>query len=52
MTVKELITQLELLDAGKHIYMEMSEEAGKFNIEPITESCDDDTVLGYIIVAE
>lgn len=50
MTVKELISRLEILDQDKHIYLEMGGEAGRFSIEPINESCDDDTPIGYMIV--
>jgi len=48
MTVLQLISELLKLEQTKSIYL-VGTQTGRFVIEPITESCDDKTVVGYVI---
>jgi hypothetical protein len=54
MTVCDLLAALNDLPVDaldKHIYIDNDrEQFGEIEIEPVTESCDDPTIIGYVIV--
>jgi virulence-associated protein VagC len=47
--VRELLEVLKQLDPDFDIYVAIASEGGELVIEPVTESCADDTVIGYVI---
>lgn len=51
MKVRELVKILQALDQDKDIYIAIAsdETSGRPYIEEVTESCEDDTVVGYVI---
>jgi len=49
MKVRELIEMLKTLNQDMEIYAAIGAEDGAVRIEPVTQSCDDDTVIGYMI---
>jgi hypothetical protein len=49
MKVRELVTILLALDQDLNIYAAIGDENGVVEIEEVTESCDDPTVIGYMI---
>ena len=50
MTVRQLISMLEQLDEDKDIFVAiMNGDSGQIHVAPVTESCDDETVIGYVI---
>jgi hypothetical protein len=54
MIVCDLLAALNDLPVSaldKHIYIDNDrEQFGEIEIEPVTESCDDPTIIGYVIV--
>lgn len=51
MVVKDLIELLEKIPADAIIYIEVSHGgANGVQLEPVAESCDDDTIIGYVLV--
>ena len=53
MKVQELIDTLSKLQSDKDIFIDGDKEVyGQINVEPITESCEDPTVIGYIILED
>lgn len=49
MKVKELVTLLLALDQESDIFAAIAETDGQIRVEEVTESCDDHTVIGYMI---
>ena len=50
MTKVELLKAIEYLPNDIQIYLECTDgSVSDFHIEPITVSCDDKTVIGYVI---
>jgi len=48
--VKEIVTLLLALDQELDIYMGIAGSGGQIVVEPVTKDCDDDTVIGYMIM--
>jgi hypothetical protein len=47
--VKALIQLLQTLNQDMDVYVAITEENGEVLVEEVTESCDDPTIIGYMI---
>lgn len=51
MKVSDLIDSLKKLPPDADIYLEgPQEDFPALEVQPVTESCEDDTVIGYVLV--
>jgi hypothetical protein len=52
MKIRELIELLEQLPEDMEIFVAITHEGGDVRIAPVTESCKDHTIIGYMITDE
>ena len=52
MKIGELIELLQQLPEDMEIFVAITHDGGEVKVEPVVESCDDNTVIGYMITDE